>query len=787
MYEIAKRLAGPWKPMLARRLGTRYPAWVEWAKIRCNGLASLLPIYQGQRIRMLRPGRAICESFQRPGPGRGEVLVRSEVSALSQGTELAVFEQRPNPGARLPFVPGYQAVGTVEAIGRGVENLRRGQRVAAVIPHASFACVHRDKVFALPEDVPSTAGAFFQLGVVAIQGVRRAALGDKERVAVFGRGAIGYLVLQICRASGCSELISIAPSARHVSPALAALADRVLVTREEGDGAIDRMGVDVAIEVTGAPQALHDALRAVRAGGRVVLLGSLRGITRGLDPGLLADRDISLHGAHTSTLHRPSAGGGMSAAADGGMTYDEAYRRYLDLVRAGRIVVDDFIDAEIDPREGAWLYRHLADGSLSSVGSVFHWHRLESDARLARVGYARPPAPPADMALEALLKPRNLPPVGKQPARIGATSARSQPVRRAPAGELGVAIVGCGARGIMNARAVGQADHTELVRVCDPDGAAAQRLGQAHQVPWGVRYDEVLDDPAVDIAFLSSPHHVHAEQAIAAARAGKHVLVEKPMATTLCDAEKMRAVAGEHGVQLATWLGTRYWPSIVRARALIERGALGRLRGGQLTLHLNYSPSFWLRGDVPQGSDWRARWQSSGGGVLMTSAIHYLDWLLFLSGERVREVSAKCATHTAGIEVEDTAALWLTMEGGALLTANVSAAVPGIDGQINELALWGTDGHLRLGSQPLVYSSRRIEDRLPERWYDLGPLPRLRGAAVELVDRFAQAILEERPLEISADDGIAVQALIDGAYRSSRQGCTVMLLAAAERDEATSR
>lgn len=347
---------------------------------------------------------------------------------------------------------------------------------------------------------------------------------------------------------------------------------------------------------------------------------------------------------------------------------------------------------------------------------------------------------------------------GATPSVSGALSCR-----------LGLAIIGCGGRGADNARALEFARNVRLVQVMDTNAGTARRVGEAHAAAWTTDYPDVLANPAVDIVFLNTPHHLHAEQAILAARAGKHVIVEKPLAINLDDAVRMVHESRECGVQLSVWLGYRYTPAVSKARELIDAGLLGKVLGGHLSFQ-NYKPPAYF-----QGADWRARWETCGGGVFIMTGIHYLDWLLYLGKERVREVSAHYATLASPSDVEDSIVMWLQLENGALVSANVSSCMPGGLVQSVDLRLWGSDGALSLSPPYQFYATRALGGKRPERWNSFDPLPKCRQndlrvhISTEYVDRFAFAVSSGTPLEITAEDGLNLQAIVEAAYRSSRE------------------
>jgi predicted dehydrogenase len=333
-----------------------------------------------------------------------------------------------------------------------------------------------------------------------------------------------------------------------------------------------------------------------------------------------------------------------------------------------------------------------------------------------------------------------------------------------------MAIIGCGVRGSDAASAISAARGVELSAVVDASESAARTLAHRHGVSWSTDLTRALEDPRLDAVYVASPHHLHAEHGIEAAKAGKHLVVEKPLAHKLSAATELVSVAGMSGVTLVPWLGFRYLPEVVLADRLIEQGMLGRFLGGTLVHHLSKPPSYFFR----QGqATWQARREFAGGGVLITQAIHYLDWLLYLGREEATEVSARYETLESGTEVEDSLVMWVRFSNGALATLNASTCVPGLyrsDQVQNEFRIWGSDGHLSLTRPFQFFSSRLVAGRHPERWHDLAPLPRMHAPAVELLERFAHHLRTGEPQEITPSDGLRVQALVEAAYGSGEAG-----------------
>jgi predicted dehydrogenase len=229
-------------------------------------------------------------------------------------------------------------------------------------------------------------------------------------------------------------------------------------------------------------------------------------------------------------------------------------------------------------------------------------------------------------------------------------------------------------------------------------------------------------------------------------------------------------------VYLSTWLGYRYTPAVVKARRLIEEGLLGNLLGAHLAFFNNKPASYFAGNGSGSGSNWRSRWDTCGGGILLMTGIHYLDWLLYLTSMKVEDVSARYATLHSPAEVEDSIVMWLTFANGALASTNMSSCVQGGNTTNVELRIWGADGHLSLTPPFQFYPTRLIDGRLPERWSSLEPLPPMRFGdermhiSVEYLEHFARAILNGQAPDVPVDAGLELQAIIEAAYQSSREG-----------------
>ncbi len=224
----------------------------------------------------------------------------------------------------------------------------------------------------------------------------------------------------------------------------------------------------------------------------------------------------------------------------------------------------------------------------------------------------------------------------------------------------------------------------ELVAVAGRRGAKAEEFARKHGARrWYASFDQLLADPEVEAVAISTPHYLHFPQAVAAIEAGKHVLVDKPMAVSLREADEMVRRAERRGVALGVVLEYRFDPVVERVKGCVDRGELGRLILGEAVVE-------WFRTqEYYAGSDWRGRWATEGGGALINQAIHTVDLLLWLMGD-VEELWAYAGTYAHDIEVEDLAVAALRFRSGALGVVQASTATyPGFP---TRLEVHGTEG-----------------------------------------------------------------------------------------------
>ncbi len=255
--------------------------------------------------------------------------------------------------------------------------------------------------------------------------------------------------------------------------------------------------------------------------------------------------------------------------------------------------------------------------------------------------------------------------------------------------EFRVGLVGCGRISRNHVEAIAQIDGLRLTAVCDTSEARAKATAElAGGIPWYTSYERMLAEAPTDIITVATPSGLHPAHGIAAARAGKHVVSEKPMAISLQAADDLVHACDAAGVQLFVVKQNRLNPSVQLLRRAIDKGRFGRLFVANATVR-------WARPqDYYDQAPWRGTWEFDGG-AFMNQASHYVDLLQWLMGP-VESVVAKTATLARRIEAEDTGAAVIKFRSGAIGVMEVTMLTypKNLEGSITIL---GEKGTARIG------------------------------------------------------------------------------------------
>jgi UDP-N-acetyl-2-amino-2-deoxyglucuronate dehydrogenase len=231
-----------------------------------------------------------------------------------------------------------------------------------------------------------------------------------------------------------------------------------------------------------------------------------------------------------------------------------------------------------------------------------------------------------------------------------------------------VALVGCGRISKNHFDALKRVDGLELSAVCDIDVERAEKAGVQHGVPWFKALDEMLRSGECDVVTICTPSGLHSAQGIAAAKAGKHVVTEKPMSISLAQADELVNACDDAGVHLFVVKQNRLNPPIQLLKRAVDKGRFGRIYMANVTVRWQRPQEYY------DAEPWRGTWEFDGGAI-MNQASHYVDLLQWLVGP-VESVMAKTATQARKIEAEDSGIGIVKFRSGALGVIEVNVLIP---------------------------------------------------------------------------------------------------------------
>jgi UDP-N-acetyl-2-amino-2-deoxyglucuronate dehydrogenase len=334
-----------------------------------------------------------------------------------------------------------------------------------------------------------------------------------------------------------------------------------------------------------------------------------------------------------------------------------------------------------------------------------------------------------------------------------------------------VALVGCGRIARNHVEAIKLIDGLELVGACDSDEERAKALTTPLGIPAFKSYEKMLAEVDCDVVAITTPSGLHPAQGVIAARAGKHVVTEKPMAISLRGADELVKACDDAGVKLFVVKQNRLNAPIQRLKQAVDKGRFGRLYVANCTVRWSRPQEYYDQ------APWRGTWEFDGG-AFMNQASHYVDLIQWLVGP-VDGVMARTATLARKIETEDTGVAIFRFRSGALGVMEVTMLTypKNMEGSITIL---GEKGSVKIGGTAVNKVERwEFADSEPEdavtRSMDSNP-PNVYGYGHEGYYRNVLAVLrgEAKP-DTDGRAGRKSLELILGIYESAKTGCEVPL------------
>lgn len=336
---------------------------------------------------------------------------------------------------------------------------------------------------------------------------------------------------------------------------------------------------------------------------------------------------------------------------------------------------------------------------------------------------------------------------------------------------MNFAIVGCGHIAKKHAEAIEKIEGANLIAVCDKVPRAMEEYVQKYGAKPYENLAHMLNDPAIDVVNICTPSGLHASIAVAAAKAKKHVIVEKPIALTLEDADLMINTCKENGVKLAVVHPNRFRPVVQELRKLMDEGRFGKLSHANATVRWNRNQAYYDQ------APWRGT-KAFDGGVLMNQAIHNLDLLIWLMGD-VEEVYSMSATRLRNIEAEDVSTGVVRFKNGAL--GVVEAATTIYPKNLEEsLSIFGETGTAIISGMNATQFKHLIIESLNDEETNV-LMEKVKADPIGkpghqcIIEDMIQAIEQDRDPIVSGEDGKRALQLVLAFYESAEKKQRVII------------
>jgi predicted dehydrogenase len=611
-----------------------------------------------QVVQEVRSGATTVREIPQPIAAPGQVIVANAASVVSAGTERYVVElakksllgkarQRPDQVRRVlqkvkeegllstmqqvkakldePMPLGYSTAGFVLECGRGVSELKPGDRVATAGPHAEVVSIGKNLCARVPEGVTFEQAAYTSVASIGLEGVRLARVTLGERVLVVGLGLIGQICVALLKAQGCRVFgVDVDPSrldlARQFGADEVAAGAPADAVKRFGGG----VGVDAVVITAATPsnEPIELAAEVCRPRGRIVLVGVV-GLNLPRPPFFMKELEFTVSGSLGPGRFDP-------AYEEKGIDYPVGQVRWtaqrnmeavLDLVAAGKLPVEKLTTHRFAIEQAGRAYELITERKEPFLGIVLEYPAV-AEAKPRRRVELRPSTPGRSA-----------------PLRSGRTETSSN-----RAEELGISLIGAGnfARLVLlpTLERLGGFVPRGL---CTAKGMSAEHTGRTKGFAFAASdAAEIWNDPATRAVFVATRHDLHAELVIAALRAGKHVFVEKPLCIREEELEAIAATVEELGERcpiLTVGFNRRFAPATAAVRKFLA-GA------GPLSVSFRFSP-----GPIPP-EHWTQD-EDVGGGRIVGEACHAIDTCTAIVGAPPVRVHAESVAREGGLLTTD--------------------------------------------------------------------------------------------------------------------------------------
>lgn len=623
-----------------------------------------------QILQNLSSGETRLAVVPAPSLGSGEVLIKTQCSLISIGTERMMVEfgkanmldkarQQPEKVKMVlqkvgtdglaatydavkskldqPMPLGYSNVGVVLECGSRVKGFKPGDRVVSNGNHAEVVAVPENLVAAIPDNVTDESATFTVLSAIALQGLRLVAPTLGERVVVIGLGVIGLLTVQLLRAQGCRVLgiefdeskLALARQFGAETVSLAAGEDAL----EKAHGFSDGEGVDAVIITasTKSDEPVSNAAQMCRQRGRIVLVGVV---------GLALNRSEFYEKELTFQVSCSYGPGRYDPRYEGkGMDYPIGFVRWTEN-RNFQAILDMMAEQRLDV--GPLLtHQYTFDQAVDAYGL------LTSDRNAIGVLLDYRSGDSSELATQTVSLPTN--------------------AKRTATGQIVCGFLGAGNYASRTLIPAFKSAGVTLDTIVSNGGVSATHHGEKNGFARAsTDAAEVIQSEAINLVSVVTRHNTHAEYVQHALEAGKNVFVEKPLAMThqqLTDIDEayQASQAGAQAPLLMVGFNRRFAPHVQKIKSLMD--AVSTPKSLIMTMNAGaIEADSWVQDE------------EIGGGRIIGEACHYIDLMRFLVGSPIKKVHAVCMGQHPGVDVTtDKASITLTFEDGSFGTIHYLA------------------------------------------------------------------------------------------------------------------
>jgi predicted dehydrogenase len=339
--------------------------------------------------------------------------------------------------------------------------------------------------------------------------------------------------------------------------------------------------------------------------------------------------------------------------------------------------------------------------------------------------------------------------------------------------KFGFGIVGCGMIANWHAHGIEAAERGTLMGAFDIKSEYAENFCARYGIKQYATFEEILADDKIEVLSICTPSGLHAKYALDAARAGKHILIEKPIALNVADADGIIEASEKYNIKIGVVSQLRFRKATKILKSIIVEGRLGRIVTADLFMKYNRTQDYYDQ------SKWRGTWALDGGGALMNQGIHGVDILLYIMGP-VKSVFGMARTLARNIEVEDTASAVLEFANGTIgIIQGTTSVYPGYP---RHIAISGTKGTVGLTEDQ--FTEWNIErEQIPD---DIQLNASITTTANDpsnidfeghnaQINDIIDSIINDRRPTVDCREGRRAVELITAIYESSRSGKAVNL------------